>query len=927
MKKFSGTWRAVSIVAALQLAGCDLFMGADARMARAEERIAARDYPAAVIELRNALKSDPNLPRAHLLLAQVSLQMGDPAAARKELNLASADFVGPPDKALLTARIALELGEFRELLSQIDGGKLKLADVQQAIYRGQALAGLHRLPEAAAAFDSALRLAPRSVEARVGLAAVQAAQGNADAALEFLNQALAIDPDNSEALFRLGNLRGRQGDYARAEAALTAARKNATAQFTLRQQAELLAALTETQLLRGEVSAAVETKAALAKISPEALITRVLTARIDMAKQDYPAAAAELQRVVTAAPEFAMARFLLGAALFAQGNLNQAETQLTQVVQLAPENLEARKLLARIRLRLDRPDAAIQVLLPAEAAAEGDAQTSALLGAARSQLGDEAGALSALEKSAAQHPDNRDLQLNLAAAYLRRGDASKALPIVTELRSVAGDVRRENLLVAAVVATRGSAAGAAQLAQLLAAQPKNVELLNMAGAFHAELGDYDAARAVLAKAQAIRPEDSATLLNGARVEVAAGNAPAAAALLERLVAREPQNMPARLGLAELAASGGDLTGAAKRLQAIRESDPKAVVPRLMLAGLQLQLKQSDAAEKTIAETLAIAPARADLINAAGLLYLQAGRYDSAVQKFSDATRADGSQAQYWLNLARAQLALAQGAAARKSLNAALAQRPDSIAALGALAMLDLREGKRADAVARVAALAQDRPDDAAVAVLDGDLKAALGQFADADAAYGRANRLHPESNTALKIYGVRRAGKLPDPLDALEGWLKGHPDDWTVRLVLGEAYASVGQSRRAIEQYELLAAHRPTAPALNNLAWLYHTVGDMRAEATARRAYDMAPKAGAIADTYGWILVSGNKVKEGIPLLKQAADLAPADPDVGYHYAVALSRSGDKEGARKRLSTLLARPAPFDSQADARRLLEQLSQP
>jgi tetratricopeptide (TPR) repeat protein len=174
----------------------------------------------------------------------------------------------------LSAQIALELGEFRELLTRLDDAHSGLTAIQKSIYRGRALAGMHQPAEAAAAFESALAADPRSTEAQVGLAEVEAAQGQLDAAHTHLDAALATDASDSAALLLLGNLRARQGDYAHAEEALIAARKNAAAQFTQRQQTALLAALVETQLLRGQVDAAATTRAALSKIAPEAVITR-----------------------------------------------------------------------------------------------------------------------------------------------------------------------------------------------------------------------------------------------------------------------------------------------------------------------------------------------------------------------------------------------------------------------------------------------------------------------------------------------------------------------------------------------------------------------------------------------------------------------------------------------------------------------------
>ena len=110
---------------------------------------------------------------------------------------------------------------------------------------------------------------------------------------------------------------------------------------------------------------------------------------------------------------------------------------------------------------------------------------------------------------------------------------------------------------------------------------------------------------------------------------------------------------------------------------------------------------------------------------------------------------------------------------------------------------------------------------------------------------------------------------------------------------------------------------------LNNLAWLYYQSNDARAEATAAKAYQMSPADASIADTYGWILGERGKVAEGLKILKTAE--AGGGPDVKYHYAAALARSGNADEARRLLKALLESSESFSAQADARRLMQELS--
>ncbi|MDZ7644748.1 MAG: tetratricopeptide repeat protein [Woeseiaceae bacterium] len=85
--------------------------------------------------------------------------------------------------------------------------------------------------------------------------------------------------------------------------------------------------------------------------------------------------------------------------------------------------------------------------------------------------------------------------------------------------------------------------------------------------------------------------------------------------------------------------------------------------------------------------------------------------------------------------------------------------------------------------------------------------------------------------------------------------------------------------------------------ALNNLAWLYFTSGDSRAEALARRAYEAAPDNGSVADTLGWILVSNGSLDEGVDLLRRAVELSDGRATIRYHPGGRPGRVGQHGGS------------------------------
>ena len=111
---------------------------------------------------------------------------------------------------------------------------------------------------------------------------------------------------------------------------------------------------------------------------------------------------------------------------------------------------------------------------------------------------------------------------------------------------------------------------------------------------------------------------------------------------------------------------------------------------------------------------------------------------------------------------------------------------------------------------------------------------------------------------------------------------------------------------------------------LNNVAWLSRKTDPKRALALAEKANSLKPDDAGIADTLGWLLVEQGATARGLALAQKAFQLAPEQPTIHYHYAVALAKSGQKEKARRELQRLLESKKPFSQEAEARSLLGQL---
>lgn len=153
--------------------------------------------------------------------------------------------------------------------------------------------------------------------------------------------------------------------------------------------------------------------------------------------------------------------------------------------------------------------------------------------------------------------------------------------------------------------------------------------------------------------------------------------------------------------------------------------------------------------------------------------------------------------------------------------------------------------------------------------------------------------------------------------------MNDYPDDARVLQFLGTAYQNMGQNAKAAEIYEKVLVIQPdNLVSLNNLAWLYSLINNPEAVELAERAYRINPDDSGIQDTYGWVLVQQGQVDKGWRILEQAMKKLFDVPEVRYHYAVALFKSGEKTQARKMLKRLLEQHSAFEGRDEAEKLLK-----
>jgi putative PEP-CTERM system TPR-repeat lipoprotein len=878
--------------------------------------------------VKTALEREPDNVAGRALLARISFDVGDVAAAEKELNRALAAGANPKELRDLHYQILVaqdDLDKYKQMATEL-ATETALPEARRASLLGLALYALGDDEEAAKSFDAALKASPDDPAVLKLHARALTARRSYDEAIAKLRHVTEAHPDDAEAWFLLGTTLRRANKVGEARDALERSNAAGAARDLRRpERLLLLATLADAQLDLRDTAKAEKTLGELASFAPGNPATLYLKGRLDYVKGDYRAAAADLQRALQKSPYHAPTRLMLGATYIAQGATEQAVAELGRLVADDPANLDARKMLVQAYLAANDLANARKVLDDIDPNITSDPQLDWLRGTVMLRSGAAEDGLESLRRSAAANPQDAQKQVALAAAYLSLGNRDGALKILESLAPGAGGEQATAMLLAAKAAGLPKDQAQREIDKLLAERGDDPVMLAVAGSFFARVGDADKGRELLTRAIAADPSNANARLDLARLDLRSRQYDSAQEQFKAVLDIDAQNQPAQIGLAELALAQGDRAQAREILEKAVGNAPEAVEARLRLASLSFADGDATRAQALIDQAEIVSERKPEVLNASGVILLSAGRTQDALSRFRDALRAGLPEA--GLNAAKMQLDMKQEGDARLSLQEALRLRPNWLPAVATLADLDARAGKIDQALERAKAM-RAAGGDAAVRAdeLTGDINLKGKRYDAAEAAYLSARNLEPSSRLTVKLFETRRQAGKAHPENTLKEALETTPNDVTVRLALANYYQAQGDNAAAVPEYERSIALQPNNPfALNNLAWIYYEAKDERALPTARRAYDLAPAEPTVADTYGWILVEQGRAKEGLPILEKAAANAGDIGEIQYHHAVALARAGQNEKAAATLRGLLDSKAQFPSSDKAHDLLRSLT--
>jgi putative PEP-CTERM system TPR-repeat lipoprotein len=898
-----------------------MFVSPATRVERAQKHLDQARYRAAMTDLKTALEEEPENITARILLARLSVVLGDLQSADKEIERALAAGATAEQVAEVQYEVLLgqrKLDEMAQLLAKSNAPANRRALFQARLQTAQGKAA-----EAEQTLKSALEQAPDDADLQLDLARLAAARGDMQPAMDLPERVVKSPGAHARAQMLRGSIRLARGQHREALDELLKAQEGGRTVLSIPEKLTLATYITEANLALEDADAATKSLGMLDQWASEVATTRYLHARVAMLKRDPATVVTECQKALRADPNHLQAQLLLAAAHLGQGSLEQAQETLDRLL-ATQDNIAARKLLAQVHMARGQPQRAQAVLDTVMAGADRDPQLDWLMGSALLQSGSSASALQHMERGIAAMPESAERRIDLATAYLAARMPEKAVEILRAIPKDSPSAQRaKGLLVLATAAGKSPEEAQREIDDLIAKSGDDAALLAAAGTYLSAGSDLAKSRALLERAIKLDPKNVGARLTLARLHTRMLDLAAAETQLREVLRVDATNQIARLGLSELAWAQGNREQARKWLEEAISVDPSAVEARLRLAQMAFISGDANRGRDLLNQAVEVAEDSKVALNGAGKVLARAGLSDEALSKFRAAGAAGLPEGD--LNAARLQLELNRPDEARKLLEAGLARNPKWREATQLLIQVEARTGQVDKALARARANAADAPP-GALSEAEGDIYAIAGKSAQAITAYEDAQRKRPTSSVALKLFGVRRAAKATPVEASLTQWLQRSPGDAQVRQLLASYYEATGRADQAIAEYEELVAQRPSDPAvLNNLAWLLHEKGDARALEFARRAHTAAPKIPEIADTYGWILVEQNQAAEGLGVLQAALAGAPDNPDIQYHVAAAYAKSGQPQKAAELLRESLKSAKPFRSRAAAETLLSSVN--
>ena len=895
---------------------------AETLLTSAKSYLAKKDAKTAIIQIKNALQKNPDLPEGRYLLGRALLDSGDAAAAELELRKARALQYSADQVSAALARSLLMQGQFKKVIDEFDTAVLTVADAKADLDTslGAAQGALGNREAAETSIRRALAAAPDFAPALLAQARLQASKGDVEGALTLAGKLLAAHADNYEGWKLKGDLLLARSNR---DEALAAYRKSVEV------KPEFVAghaALVTVLLQAGKHTEAAAALEQMKKDAPKLFLTAYVSAQYAFQKKDFKAARDLIDPLLKQAPNSPAVLELAGSVEFQLKSYARAEDYFLRVLQAVPENMPARRQLVLTHLRRGQAARALTAMEPLLPKIERDANMLALAGEVFLQNNNVAKADEYFVKAAKLDPDDPAKKTSLALTQMAAGKVDAASAELEKISAADKGTTAVMALIASYLRRNEIDKALNAIDVLDKKQPDNPGTLNLRGRALMSKRDISGARQNFERALQIDPVYLPAVISLAGLDLLDKNVPQAKKRFDTLLAADPKNASAMLAAGELAArTGGAPEEVLGWISKAVGANPTDSTARLALIEYYLRTKDAKKAASAAQEALAALPDRPEILDAVGRAQAAAGDANQALITFGKLSTQQPDAPLPYLRMAELQAGGGQREAAVQSLRRALKLKPDLLDAQRALAGLHLALNQQTEALSVAREVQTQRPKEAIGFLLEGDIYATKGDLPRAISLYRAALKQAPSPQAAVKLHGALAVTSKGEAATFAQSWLKDHPKDAEFRVHLGNSATVAKDYPAAVAHYETALEQQPDNPMiLNNLAWALGQIKSPKAIETAEKANKIAPNQPAIMDTLAMLLVDKGDAGRSLELLDRAVKLAPQAASIRLNYARVLIKAGKKSEAKKELDELVKLGERFGQQAEVKQLLGAL---
>ena len=530
---------------------------------------------------------------------------------------------------------------------------------------------------------------------------------------------------------------------------------------------------------------------------------------------NFPKARVALRNVLKIDPKDVDAYFLFAQVEEKEKNWRNAVALYQEVVQLVPDHSAALINLAKYYLEARLSDQVISTADKVLAKDPEHPQAKALKIAVLAVAGQLPDAMTKAETLGLQFPTEPDVAVLLATLYgqqQRYRDAEATLQRALDAHPK--DMDLLNNLSTILIQAKDMAGAEMVARRMIETEPTLFDHRLRLARFFDTQGAHEKAEVVLREAIALDPNSEERRLMLANFFSARKDHPAAAQALVEAVMQLPHSTKIHFGLATLYLKSGQDAKAREQYASLvkdYKEKPAGLEAKVKLAEMDLVSGKQAEAERQVEEALKANPRSSDGLVLSGRMALAKRNGKDAVQAFRTVLHDQPELATVHFLLGQAYLLTGENNLAKESFEHAVALYPGQVDARRSLAALESQSGRHQQARARLDDLLKQRPDDLAALDMLMMLDLVTKNWVEAEHTLSRLHAVAKDSVVAFMAEGrLREAQQQFDKASAAYERATIHaPNDPDALLSLVKLDVAQGRADRAKTRLDALLATRP----------------------------------------------------------------------------------------------------------------------